>query len=123
MGLFELIKDDCSSGGALLEKMALRGDPKKFLNLSLLLQKFCLHNKDCNFSFAGLLSATYRLIEKEIQTSNEKIVVENIEKLVLNEKTICDISASVQTAINLELVILIFFCFSIVWMYMIGICT
>lgn len=104
MGLFELNEKDCLSGGALLEKMALSGDPNSFSILSKLIQNFCYKNKDCNFSFAGLLSAVFRLIEKELQINNDVILADNIEKLVLKENVIKDISASVQAAITLELV-------------------
>ena len=104
MGLYEFNKNNCMSGGALIEKMALNGDPESFSFLSVSMQNFCYKNKDCNFSFSGLLSSAFRLIEKELLINNHKLLVENVERLVLKENVINNISASVQAAITLMLV-------------------
>ena len=113
MGLFELSKEECSSGGALLENMASNGDPTSFLNLSTSMQNFCKKNKDCNFSFSGLVSSVFRSIENELKANHDKIRVANEEKIILKEKVLFDLSAAVQSAITVQLVI--YFVFRKAW--------
>jgi N6-L-threonylcarbamoyladenine synthase len=103
LGLFEISKHDCSSGGAQLEIYASKGDPQVYKTLTDSMLNFCRKNKNCHFSYGGLISAAFRLIEKETLTNSEPIKVNDTIKNLLKEDVIANISAAVQASIILQL--------------------
>lgn len=103
LGLFETSRYDCSSGGALMEKCALNGDTASFPGLINMTYNYCRKNKNCNFSYSGLLASTHRLIDKLIEQDFQLIEINGEKKRFLNEKSMSDICASVQSAISLQL--------------------
>ncbi|CAF0886628.1 unnamed protein product [Brachionus calyciflorus] len=103
LGLYETSKYDCSSGGALMEKYAINGDDSSYPTMTNMIKNYCHKNKDCNFSYTGLLAFTHRLIDKSIETDYQNIEIDGCEKRFLSDQTLSNICASVQKAISIQL--------------------
>jgi len=105
MGLFEIRKFDCASGGAILEKCASNGNPNSYENIINMSRNYLLKNKDCNFSFSGLLAQIFKLINNLLnkEENNTRIIINGEEKYILKEEIISNICALVQNVITLQL--------------------
>jgi N6-L-threonylcarbamoyladenine synthase len=105
MGLFEMSKYECSSGGAILEKYASNGNPNSYEKIIAMSRNYIFKNKDCNFSFSGLLAQIFKLINDLLKKEEccAKINLNGEEKKILKEEIICDICALVQNLIALQL--------------------
>lgn len=89
------------SGGALVESYARSGDPERYVKVIQMIRTYCLKNKDCQFSFGGLLSYLHRLIDKLAteETTSRTLIVSGIERRILLAQTISDICAVMQHAV------------------------
>lgn len=105
MGLFEISKFDCASGGAILEKYASYGNPNSYEKIINMSRNYLFKNKDCNFSFSGLLAQIFKLINDLLKKEEciTKINLNGEEKFILKEEIISNICALVQNVITLQL--------------------
>jgi N6-L-threonylcarbamoyladenine synthase len=103
--LFEISKFDCASGGAILEKYASYGNPNSYEKIISMSRNYMFKNKDCNFSFSGLLAQIFKLIEDQLKKEEciTKINLNGEEKFILKEEIISNICALVQNVITLQL--------------------
>lgn len=62
-------------------------------------------NKDCNFSFSGLLTANIRLIKKLLESDEnlETRILKGVERRVLKEKQIHDLCYLAQHVVSFQL--------------------
>ena len=102
LGLFEL-NENVSSGGALMEIFSKTGDPDRFPEITKMMRNYCSKNKNCDFTFAGFLTAYHRLIEKMVFKENDDIIVNGELKKILKKDNLANLCASLQNIIAIQL--------------------
>ena len=106
LGLFQLGGGDegASSGGALMEQYAKKAsDPNCFPQITKMMENYCRKNKNCDFAFAGFLTAYHRLIEKLVNKESDEILVNGQVKKILKKDNLANVCASLQNTISLQL--------------------
>ncbi len=109
MGLFELNENEnLTSGGALIEKYAsLNQTVDSNLNHLLMstIKGYCSKNKNCDFSFSGILASNLRLIEKlyNSEENTETKILNDVEKKVLKFELITSLCNLTQFTVAYQL--------------------